>query len=146
MTLHFCAVFVTVSYYGHPFPNTYFELILMAFLTKVSRFQRTILLFSFSLFFCILLISYKHCLRDFSITTWPIYIKLLDLNNNDLKLFAIFFNDDVTSGFETLTIFNTLQKVVSSRGKLLTIQDIEFKIIGIVDESVDLISGTFNLR
>lgn len=101
MTSHFCTVFVTVSFYCHPFPNTYFELILMAFLTKVSRFQRTILLFSFSLFFCILLISYKHCLRDFSITTWPIYIKLLDLKNNDLKLFAIFFNDDVTSGFET---------------------------------------------
>lgn len=78
MTLHFCAVFVTVSFYGHPFPNTYFELILMAFLTKVFRFQRNILLFSFSFFFCILLISYKHCLRDFSITTWPIYIKLLD--------------------------------------------------------------------
>lgn len=101
MTSHFCTVFVTVSFYGHPFPNTYFELILMAFLTKVSRFQRNILLFSFCLFLCILLISYKHCLRDFSITTWPIYIKLLDLNNNDLKLFAIFFNDDVTSGFET---------------------------------------------
>lgn len=115
MTSHFCTVFVTVSFYGHPFPNTYFELILMAFLTKVSRFHRTILLFSFSLFFCILLISYKHCLRDFSITTWPIYIKLLDLNNNDLKLFAIYLMMTLHPVLRHKQ-FNTLKNVVLSRG------------------------------
>lgn len=54
----------------------------------IFSFKRNTLLFSFSFFFPFFF--YKLCVRGFSKTTPPIYMKFLDLINIDLNLIAFF--------------------------------------------------------
>lgn len=58
-------------------------------------------------------------------------MKLSDLIDIALNLIANFFNGDVTSGFEILTIFGGS---ACPRSFLLTKKDIEFKISGMIDK------------
>lgn len=95
------------------------------FLVKVFHFQRKTFLFSFGFFFPILFFSYKFCVRNFSKTTRPIYMKRSVLKDNNMSLIAIFSDDIFRFGdFNNLTISEgqDVQKKTPKKFKIFNIK------------------------